>query len=224
MNRGNVRKKLLVKIFAGPIWEGRLVEFVDVFGKRRDEFKLALTVHITAAVDAFDLKLEAVHDDLSEKYVVLSCFLSVQALMAYDRMKVMLDLFKEFVTPQQRELAAAVEKVGGDAVRNDEQAMETLAGVESKLTAGSESRGDKGGQFSFFEWQREINSSPDKAIQQNADFFNRKFEIQKQEIEEIVRRVGDRVISAVREGPHDRIVDPVSHLAPGCMDSTHPFY
>ena len=184
-------------------------------------------MHITAGVDAVNLKLEAVHDvtvDLSEKYVVPPYFLSVWALTTCIRMKVMLDLFKEFVTPQQRELAAAVENMGGDGVRNNKQAMEELAGVESKLT-GSESRGDKGGQFNFSEWQREINSSPDKAIEQNADFFNRKFEIQRKEIEDIVHRVGDRVISAVREGPHDRIVDPVRRLTPDlCTNTTNPFH
>ena len=106
--------------------------------------------------------------------------------------------------------------MGGDAVRNDKQAMEELATIESRLTIGSGSRNDGGGQFNFFELQREIDSSPDKAIEKNADFFYRKFEIQTKEIEDIVRREGDRVISAIREGPHDRIVDPVG-LDPRCL-------
>jgi hypothetical protein len=78
VDRGNARKKLLVKIFAGSIWEGRLVEFVGVFAKRRDDIKLALVMHTTAGVDAVKLELDAVHEvtlDLSEKYVIPLNFL-----------------------------------------------------------------------------------------------------------------------------------------------------
>lgn len=34
------KKKVVVKIFAGPIWEGKLVEFVGLFTKRRQEYEL----------------------------------------------------------------------------------------------------------------------------------------------------------------------------------------
>jgi hypothetical protein len=140
-------------------------------------------------------------------------------------MNVMLQLFKEFVTPQQRELAAAVEKMGGDTALNDMQAMEELARIESGLTTGSGSRNDRGGQFNFLELQREINGSPDKAIEKNADFFGRILEVQKQEVQDIVRREGDRTISAIREGPHDRIVDPVRRAAPSFfMPHAHPLH
>jgi hypothetical protein len=33
------KKKLVVKIFAGPIWEGKLVAFAGLFTKRRQEFE-----------------------------------------------------------------------------------------------------------------------------------------------------------------------------------------
>ena len=56
-----IRKKVLVKIFAGPVWEGRLLEFVGVFTKRREEFEFALTIHATIGVDAANLKLDTVN-------------------------------------------------------------------------------------------------------------------------------------------------------------------
>ena len=52
-----VRKKILVKIFAGPIWEGRLVEFVATFTKRRNEFEFALSIHTAVGVDEANLRL-----------------------------------------------------------------------------------------------------------------------------------------------------------------------
>ena len=72
----NIRKKLVVKIFAGPVWEERLLKFVGLFTKRRKEFGLALTLHTVAAVDSVVLKLGVVDErtaELSQKYDVLLC-------------------------------------------------------------------------------------------------------------------------------------------------------
>ena len=200
-----LRRILIVKILGGPIWEGRLVKFVGVFAKRREDFIFAMAAHTTIGVDSANLKM----DNLSQKYAVSPCILEVKVLTTCLRMDVMLQLFKEFATPQQKELAAMVENMGGDAVLNDKQAMEELVRVEPKLTVRP-GRKDGGGRFNFVELQKEIKESPDKAIERNAEFFSGKFEIQKREIEEIVTRESDRVISAVIAGPHDRIIDPVS--------------
>ena len=62
----DIRKKVLVKIFAGPIWEGRLVEFVGIFTKRREEFEFTLTIHTTIGVDAANLKLDTVNERTAE--------------------------------------------------------------------------------------------------------------------------------------------------------------
>jgi hypothetical protein len=132
----------------------------------------------------------------------------VEVLTACVRVNVILDLFKEFASLQQKELAAAVVKMGGDVV-NDKHAMEELARVESKLTARAGSRKDENFRFSFVEFQKEIKDGPEKAIEENAEFFSSKFEIQKRDIQDIVHREGDRIIEAVKAGPHDRIIDQV---------------
>ena len=51
------RKKILVKIFAGPMWEGRLLEFVRIFTNRRKEFEFALTIHTAVGADEANIKL-----------------------------------------------------------------------------------------------------------------------------------------------------------------------
>ena len=140
----------------------------------------------------------------------------------------MLRLFQEFISPEQKKLALMVEKMGGrDVVRNDEQLMKELAseGPNTRMHAGEESapaarsgsgsdnRHGTGRSFNFIELKREIEGSPDEAIAKNLEYFNGKFDLQKRQIEEamerIVTREGDRVISAVVAGPHDRIVDRV---------------
>lgn len=143
----------------------------------------------------------------------------------------MLQLFQEFVTPQQQTLAVMVQKMGGNTVLEDKQAMKELAGAESALS--SEGGHCRGRSFDFVELQQEIKGDPDEAIAKNAQFFDCMFDIQRRQIAEdvarTVNREGDRIISAVTAGPHDRIVDPVWCEGFGlCMTFTprpfHPGY
>jgi hypothetical protein len=129
-------------------------------------------------------------------------------------MDMVLQLFQEFVTPQQKKLAAMADAMGREVALEDEQAMKELAGAESSLAAqsGRESR-QEGRPFNFTELRQEIDSDPDEAIKMNAEFFNHKFDIQRRQIKEDIdralKREGDRIISLVTAGPHDRIADPV---------------
>ena len=122
-------------------------------------------------------------------------------------MEVMLQMFQKFLTPEQRKLADLVEKAGGNAILNDEHAMKQLAAAETSLFPHSHRR------FDLAEVRREISGDLTDAIEKNAELFNRKFDIRLRQIEEdfarAVGREGDRIISAMAAGPHDRIVDPV---------------
>lgn len=65
--------------------------------------------------------------------------------------------------------------------------------------------------------KQELADTPAAAIQKNLKTFERKFRMQQREIVEEMKKVvvheGDRVISSVLAGPHERIIDPVrSHL------------
>jgi len=127
----------------------------------------------------------------------------------------MLQLFQEFVTPEQKKLTVMVEERGGAAALENEQAMRELADAEFAFVAptGSDTRHGGARPFDVVELQHEIKGNPDEAIAQNAEFFSRKFDIQRRQIVEdiarAVNREGDRIISAVTAGPHDRIVDQV---------------
>ena len=129
----------------------------------------------------------------------------------------MQQLFTEFINSQQRELAMKVEGMGGKAAAlENEQAMEELMGRESELTAGDEpafsAHSGQNRSFNLVELRQEIDGDPDKAIEQHAESFNLKFDLQKRIVDElsrVVKRDTDRVILALKEGPHDRIVDKV---------------
>jgi len=130
----------------------------------------------------------------------------------------MMEMFRErFVTPEQRQLAVLVKQKGGDAAIHNEQAMKELVTKEASISApvGSEKhRSTK--KFDLVEIQREIQGDPTEAIENNEESFNGKFRVQMRQIQEdverAVRQQGDRIISAVTGGPHERIVDPVRIL------------
>ena len=218
-NLRNIRKKILVKIFAGPVWEGRLVEFVGIFMKRREDLELALAIHTAVGVDVANLKLDAVrqqNEEITRRYIVHPCIWDADVLTTYIRMDAMLGLFKEFVTPQQKKLAAMVDSMGGDAALEDGQAMEELSREESALTAahpGTRSRRNESRPFDLAKLQQEINDDPDEAIGKNAERFSQMFDVQKRQIVEDVARVvtqgTERIILAMEQGPHVRVIDPV---------------
>ena len=126
----------------------------------------------------------------------------------------MMQMFREFVTPEQRQLAVLVEQKGGDAVIDNEQVMRELSDAEASISApAGMDKYRPAKKFDLAEIQHEIRGDPTEAIEKNAEFFNRKFDIQRRQIQEDIERAvgreGDRIISAVTAGPHERVVDPV---------------
>ena len=59
------KKKLLAKVFQGPLWDTKLLGFVTTFTKRRTEFEFALSVHTSLGVDELNVRLLAVSDTTS---------------------------------------------------------------------------------------------------------------------------------------------------------------
>jgi hypothetical protein len=119
----------------------------------------------------------------------------------------MSQLFKEFITPQQKELGAMIEEMGGPAALEKKEAMEKIARKASALTSHR-----KDYPFNVAELQQEINGSLDEAIKRNAELFDNKFDKQQQIMEDIARAINkeaDRIVRAIEVGPHVRIVDPV---------------
>ncbi|KAK7443468.1 hypothetical protein VKT23_015641 [Stygiomarasmius scandens] len=57
----------------------------------------------------------------------------------------------------------------------------------------------------------ELSENIDHTLKTNMILFSKKLDVQKRDIKELqksIARQGDRVITAIKEGPHDHIVDP----------------
>ena len=61
-----VKKKLLVKVFKGPVWAEKLAGFVKVFEDRKADFEFALTMHTANSVS--DVKRQ--NFEITAKYLL----------------------------------------------------------------------------------------------------------------------------------------------------------
>ncbi|KAF7366517.1 hypothetical protein MSAN_00909000 [Mycena sanguinolenta] len=198
------KKKLVVKVLKGPIWEGKLAKFAGTFTKRRADFEFALTIHTAVGVDTANRTINAVDKTTQE---------------INDKMDMMLKLFSQFVTPEQKEMARLIEQRGGQVVLNDDKALKELNDWENKTGSGPQGTtpGNKTAKPSSLEdLKDDLHLDPDVAMEQNMTKFSQKLDIQTrqitEEMERVVQRQGDRIISAVTAGPHDKIIDPNIHI------------
>ncbi|TBU55048.1 hypothetical protein BD310DRAFT_934540 [Dichomitus squalens] len=197
------KKKLIVKVIKGSIWDGTLSGFIDLFAKRRKAVTFALSIHIGVGVDDANRRLKAIDAKID----------------------MVLDFFSKAISPEQLELAALVQKKGGPTVvMADNVALKELMKFRPAVASDQTKQGtgkDVGEHNSHSEGddlavvKQELFDSPELAIKKNLEVFERKFKMQQRELAEEMRRMvhheGDRVIEAITSGPHDRIIDPDIH-------------
>lgn len=64
------KKRPLAKVLLSTAWDAKLLDFVQCFAQRRQEFQFELTIHINQGVDKAHVKLDAIGDatrELSEQ-------------------------------------------------------------------------------------------------------------------------------------------------------------
>ncbi|KAF7297297.1 hypothetical protein MIND_00962900 [Mycena indigotica] len=193
------KKKLVVKILKGGVWEQKLVTFAGKFTKRRGEFEFALSIHTALGVDAANERLSAVDK----------------------KMDMMLQMFQQMIAPEQKEMLRMVEQKGGvQACQDNDKILKELCDLEAKSSSAingattTSKAGSKTGN-AVEELKDDLMVDPDAAMEKNSTVFSRKFEVQKRqivdELTKVVEREGDRVISAITAGPHDKLIDPDLH-------------
>ncbi|KAF8581694.1 hypothetical protein K439DRAFT_202072 [Ramaria rubella] len=200
------KKKLLVKVLNGPVWEGRLVKFVGIFTQRRSEFQFALSIHTAQGIDSANKTISDVDQTTRDMNT---------------KMDMMMKMFQRFVTADEKEMTKIVQQKGGaKACQKDDLLLQELSDLEPKQgvsVSGGPAAGRKSGakNSDLEDLKDELHLDPEAAIKKNMSVFSRKFEVQQrqllQEMSLVVKREGDRVISAVTAGPHDKIIDPDVH-------------
>jgi hypothetical protein len=144
-------------------------------------------------------------------------------------------LFRFLESPKEKEMMKLIEAKGGakkcldddklfgelvassEGTQSESGSSETHSTVISQKAAGSQRTAGSGKESRvdaalLSSLRKDLNTDLDVSLERNRGIFDRKFEEQKKQLEElkaVVRRESDRVISAVAAGPHDRILDQV---------------
>jgi hypothetical protein len=163
-----MRKRPLAKVFLGSLWDAKLLEFVELFATRRQEFEFELTIRTTRGVDKTNMKLDAIKEQYVYIYLYPSC-----ALISGDRMNAMKALFEQLVSPEQKQLLDLVKAKGGvDVLRNDDK---ILLDLEKTASKGSSSLNT---DPEVEDIRVDILEDPNAAAEKNWDMFSRKFDTQ----------------------------------------------
>ncbi|KAJ7068738.1 hypothetical protein C8F01DRAFT_978668 [Mycena amicta] len=196
------KKRTLVKVLKSGVWAGKLTAFIGTFTKRRGEFEFALSIHTALGVDAANRAINAVDKTTQEMNAKMALF--------------------SFCPRCPDGYFGLVEQRGGaQACQDNDKLLKELSELENKSgppnlgpqsTKGSVGAGAKS---ALEDIRDDLSLSPDAAMEKNETVFSRKFEVQKRqiidELTKVVERQGDRIISALSSGPHDRLLDPDVH-------------
>ncbi|OBZ66087.1 hypothetical protein A0H81_13974 [Grifola frondosa] len=188
------KKKLLVRILKGPIWDSTLQGFIQLFAKRRDEFDLSISFHVGLGVDNANRKLDVVNAKLD---AVLEFFHS-----------------DSYNSPERSKVESLIRSKGGaEVVLNDDDALREILGADIglfRLSDHNRAQAD-GSKYDLQELKIDLDIEPTHAVRENMKRFEQKFQMQKRSIEDLAEAIhheGDRVIESITSGPHDKIVDP----------------
>ncbi|KAJ3543517.1 hypothetical protein NM688_g5844 [Phlebia brevispora] len=208
------KKRLLVKVLKGQVWEAKLVTWVGTFTKRKDEFQFALSIHTASAVDSVKYTVEAMDKKIADLTSKLT------------------EMFKEFTPQSELELARRVQEKGGlmaikdnDAVLRelndfataDARGFSKAGGPRAQSGHGGKISGKQGTEsrtsstFSLQDLKSELREDWDTAVSNNMQVFAGKFALQQRQLQEELSRIiheeQNRLIDEVNKGPHDLIKD-----------------
>jgi hypothetical protein len=211
-----MKKRPLAKVLQSSLWDAKLLEFVELFATRRQEFEFELTMRTSRGVDRANVKLDVIYEQFANTYRHPS-----RTLISGDRVIAMKALFEQLVSPEQKQLLDLVNAKGGvEVLQNNDKILldlEKAAGEGSSSPSLEEHRARQT-KSTNTNWEVEdlrvdILEDPSDAAEKNWVMFSRKFEAQKNQIVDelslVVQREGDRVIQELKGKAHERIRDGV---------------
>ncbi|KAI0662489.1 hypothetical protein C8Q70DRAFT_909094 [Cubamyces menziesii] len=103
-----LKSKLLLRVLKGPLWAERFASSMARFARRKEEYNQALGMHTASTVTKMAVDIESINI----------------------KMQLMHDFFEKYMTVNERNLAAQVEKEGGATrVRHEDAILKKLMGA-----------------------------------------------------------------------------------------------
>ncbi|KIK51740.1 hypothetical protein GYMLUDRAFT_181097, partial [Collybiopsis luxurians FD-317 M1] len=194
-----MKKSFVAKTLKSMVYEGRLAGYGDKFTKHREELRFALDIHTAMGVDMANSKLD---------------YLSLQT----ESLQItMVEILRKLDTPREKEGKEFIEKQGGArACLQDDQLVQELIEISGEGIAAINARrtGDdeKDLEAARKKLMQDFSENLDEAFKKNLTLFERKLDMQSKQmqnfIDESLHDQGLLIVSALKAGAHDRILDP----------------
>lgn len=129
-----------------------------------------------------------------------------------------LQFLKYYLPPEYKDLQNQVEDKGGREV-----VMRSNATLRELLKSQPRTQVSRGNNLIVLRAHHVLNElrgelqGPGHSIETNLPAFERKFDMQQRqivsEVDMIVHREGDRIITSITSGPHNRVIDEVRNVS-----------
>lgn len=187
------------RLLKSKFWEPKLQGYVDLFEADKLEIQNVLVMYTAQGVSVMNEKL----DDF-------------RSTVSLD-LKEIKSLFEQLRSPKEKQILESIRREGGedkfDKYKDDSELRKLLRISDGKPAATSDPVSASEAK-TLSSIREEVKEDLIKTLVDNRRIFDRKLKAQTEiivaETKGIMRREGDRIISAFARGPSDRVVDPVS--------------
>ncbi|KAI3602849.1 hypothetical protein WG66_011217 [Moniliophthora roreri] len=190
------KKNHISKMVKATIYEQRFAEKATLFIQYREELLDALSLHTALGIDAANSKLDRQQEQLGRME---------------NKLDEMLNFFRRLDTPQERDAREFIENIGGPekCVDSDEHVTElmNLCGdgpSMARVSAADIEAALAGTKQAIL---KELDEDLDNALQRHMQLFERKLDVQRQELEETIKTSERNILAAMQAGAHERIRD-----------------
>ncbi|CAK5271410.1 unnamed protein product [Mycena citricolor] len=176
------------KTIKSKIYEARLASYVAKFTDHKKSIAFVLTMDTSHSVGTANRKLDDITTQLD----------SIEMKMG--------ELFRKLDTPREREVQKFLDDNGGArACISDDAALAQLVAKSGDTTLASGTSAEITATKTLL--LRELSEDIDEAFRKNALLFDRKMEIQSQELKIAMKDGEERLRKVIKEGLHERIMD-----------------
>ncbi|KAJ7166649.1 hypothetical protein C8R46DRAFT_1094987 [Mycena filopes] len=188
------RRSIVIKFLKAASWNEKLVTYVALFQRRRDELQIALSLKTVMTVEEMNSNIKDIKDT-------------------------MMQMFATMMSPQERDIGGWIEKNGGkDVVLDSEKKLAELIRYEAKFTPSSgqavpkpADEDPKTEARAVANLKKEYREDVQIIIQENLESFSRGFmaglDNLEKDLGKKIQHQGDRIIHHLIGGPHRRIKD-----------------
>ncbi|KAK7043094.1 hypothetical protein VNI00_008448 [Paramarasmius palmivorus] len=186
------KKNCISKTVKATVYEHRFAEKATLFIQYRDELLDALSLHTALGVDAANNKLDRQQSQLDRME---------------SKLDEMLHFFRQLDTPQEKDARKLLDDVGGaeKCLDSDEHVTELLCLCGSEPSAKASVDVEAIVAETRTNVLKELDEDLDCALNRHMQLFERKLEVQRQELEEAIKNSEKNIIAAMQSGAHERI-------------------